>query len=140
MADVREGIDAEKGEGRLRFFEFDVAEEEFRLGRGILVVGDESRGDEAEFVAEVMEMELVLVVELDGIEENEERVRSRFCGGQEAIEAVVVEMDHTRLGSRLDVQELRDSVRIRLSGSLEENDRWRKDNSEEEEEVRESWN
>lgn len=69
---MREGIDAEEGEAGLGFLEFNVAEEELRLGGAVLVVGDESGGDEIELGAEVLEAELALVVELNRIEEDEE--------------------------------------------------------------------
>lgn len=91
-ANVGEGVDAELGEGELGFFEFDVAEEEFTVVR---VVGDEGGGDEGEFVAEVEEAELGLVVELDGVEEEDEGVGAwGVDGGEEAREGLVVEVDH----------------------------------------------
>lgn len=95
-ANVGEGVDAELGEGELGFFEFDVAEEEFTVDLVVIVVvGDEGGGDEGEFVAEVEEAELGLVVELDGVEEEDEGVGARGVdGGEEAREGLVVEVDH----------------------------------------------
>ena len=58
-ADVREGIDVEESEALLRLFELD---------------GDEGLGEEREFGVEGFELELRLVVELDGVEEDEEIV------------------------------------------------------------------
>ena len=57
--DVREGIDVEESEALLRLFELD---------------GDEGLGEEREFGVEGFELELRLVVELDGVEEDEEIV------------------------------------------------------------------
>lgn len=88
-ADVGEGVDAEEVEGRLGFAELDVAEEE--LGIGAVVVGDERGGDEGELVPEFPEVELGFVVELGGVEEDDERVRARsFRGCQEFGDGPVV--------------------------------------------------
>lgn len=76
---MRKGVDPEEVEGRLGFAELDVAEEE--LGVGVVVVGDERRGDEGEFLAEFAEVEFGLVVELGGVKEDEERVRARGLRG-----------------------------------------------------------
>ena len=73
------GIDTKELEGRLGFAELDVAEEEFRVG--VVVVGDERRGDEGEFFAEFAESEFGFVMKLGGVEEDEERVRARGFGG-----------------------------------------------------------
>lgn len=73
------GVDAEEVERRLRFAKLDVGEEE--LGVGVVVVGDEGRGDEGEFLAELAEVEFGFVVELGGVEEDEDRVRARDFGG-----------------------------------------------------------
>jgi len=56
----------------LGFLEFDVAEEELRSIGGILVVGDESGGDEVELGAEILEVKLVLVVEMSCVEEDDD--------------------------------------------------------------------
>ena len=83
-ADVGEGVDAELGEGELGLLELDVAEEEL-VGVGRVVVGQEGGGDDGEFVAELREAELRLVVELRRVEEEEDGVRARgFHGGEEA--------------------------------------------------------
>ena len=58
-ADVREGIDAEESEALLRLFELD---------------GDEGLGKEREFGVKGFELELRLVMELGGVEEDEEVV------------------------------------------------------------------
>lgn len=111
--DVRKGIDAEEGETGLRLLEFDVAEEDLGVGRRrrILIVGYEGVGDDGELVAEFLEVELLLVVELNGVEEDDERVGSRgLGGGEEARDGVVVKVDHARCGSGLEVEEFGDSV------------------------------
>ena len=109
-ADVGEGIDAEESEAMLRLFELDVAEEEVGVARArVRVVGDEGLGKEREFGVEGFELELRLVVELGGVEEDEEVVGSwGFCGGEVARDGVVVEVDNARFGSGLEGLELRD--------------------------------
>ena len=83
-ADVREGIDAEESEALLRLFELDVAEEEVWFARArVRVVGYEGLGEEREFEVEGFELDLRLVLELGGVEEDEEVVGSwGFCGGE----------------------------------------------------------
>ena len=117
-ADVREGIDAEESEALLRLFELDVAEEEVGVARArVRVVGEEGLGEEREFGVEGFELELRLVVELGGIEEDEEVVGSwGFRGGEVARDGVVVEVDNARFGSGLEGLELRDSVRVGGAG------------------------
>lgn len=77
-ANVRKGIDAEESETGLRFFEFNVAEEQFpmRWGRRVWVVGDVRGGDECEFVAKLFEAKLRLFVELNGVEEDDNPIGS----------------------------------------------------------------
>jgi len=97
---VREGVDAELREAELGLLELDVAEEEFGIRRR--VVGEERGCDDGEFVAEFGEAELRLVVELRGVEEEEDGVGPRgFDGGEEAGERLVVEVDYARFGSGL---------------------------------------
>ena len=76
-ADVREGIDAEESEALLRLFELNVAEEVIWVARArVRVVGDEGLGEKKEFGIEGFELELRLVVELGGVEEDKEVVGS----------------------------------------------------------------
>lgn len=106
--DVREGVDAELGEGELGLLELDVAEEELGVGR---VVGEEGGGDDGEFVAELGEAELRLVVELCGVKEKEDGVRARgFHGGEEAGEGLVVQPDYARFGSGLQGEQFAHSL------------------------------
>ena len=83
-ADVREGIDAEESEALLRLFELNVAEEVIWVARArVRVVGDEGLGEKKEFGIEGFELELRLVVELGGVEEDKEVVGSwGFFGGE----------------------------------------------------------
>ena len=54
-----------------------------------------------------------LVVEMGGVEEDEEVVGSwGFYGGEVARDGVVIEVDYARFGSGLKGLELRDSVRV----------------------------
>lgn len=89
---MREGIDGELGESSLRFAKLDVAEEEFGKRRGIFVVGDERFGEEGKFGFELLEVELGFVVELLGVEEDDERESAGvgFRGGNDAAEEVVI--------------------------------------------------
>ena len=74
---MREGIDAEESEALLKLFELNVAEEEIWVARArVRVVGGEGLGEEREFGVEGFELELQLIVELGGVEEDEEVVRS----------------------------------------------------------------
>lgn len=75
--DVGDGIDTEEEEGGLGVLEFDVGKEELGLGRKALIVGDEGRGEEAEFGAQRFEVEIGVGVEMSGIEEDEEGVGTR---------------------------------------------------------------
>nr|POE76923.1 hypothetical protein CFP56_26314 [Quercus suber] len=71
--DVKESIDAEESEALLRLFELDVVEEEVWVTRArvrVRVVGDEELGEDREFGVDGFELELQLVVELGGIEED----------------------------------------------------------------------
>ncbi|PON31996.1 hypothetical protein PanWU01x14_365200 [Parasponia andersonii] len=107
--DMREGVDAEEREASLSLFELNIAEEDLGMGwrRRVLIVGDERGGDNGELLVKILEVELVLVMELHGVEEDEERVGSGgFDGGEEARDGVVVEVDHPRFGSRLQVKKL----------------------------------
>ena len=79
---MREGIDAEESEALLRLFELNVAEEVIWVAR-VRVVGDEGLGEKKEFGIEGFELELRLVVELGGVEEDKEVVGSwGFFGGE----------------------------------------------------------
>ena len=74
---MREGIDAEESEALLKLFELNVAEEEIWVARArVRVVSDEGLGEEKEFEIEGFELELRLVVELGGVEEDKEVVGS----------------------------------------------------------------
>lgn len=53
-ANEREGIDAEKSEALLRFFELDASKEEIR----VRVIGDEGLGKEREFEVRAFGLEL----------------------------------------------------------------------------------
>ncbi|KAA8520022.1 hypothetical protein F0562_014304 [Nyssa sinensis] len=91
-ADVREGVDAELGEGGLGLLELELAEEEFGLRWGVLVIGDVGGGEDSELRPEFLEAELGLVVELGGVEEDEERERAGRLGrGDEATDEAVCE-------------------------------------------------
>ena len=81
---MREGIDAEENEALLRLFELNVAEEVIWVARArVRVVGDEGLGEKKEFGIEGFELELRLVVELGGVEEDKEVVGSwGFFGGE----------------------------------------------------------
>nr|POF15916.1 hypothetical protein CFP56_17156 [Quercus suber] len=76
-ADVREGIDTEESDAVLRLFKLDVAEEDVWVARArVRVVGDEGLGEKREFIMKGFKLELRLVVELGGVEEDEEVVGS----------------------------------------------------------------
>ena len=63
------------------------------------------------------ELELRLVVELGGVEEDEEVIGSwGFRGGEVARDGVVVEVDYAGFGSGLEGLELRESVRVGGAG------------------------
>ena len=81
---MREGIDAEESEALLRLFELNVAEEVIWVARArVRVVGDEGLGEKKEFGIKDFELELRLVVELGGVEEDKEVVGSwGFFGGE----------------------------------------------------------
>ena len=130
-----EGVDAELGEGELRLLEFDVAEEELRArGVGGVAVGDEGGGDDGELVVELAEAELGLVVELGGVEEEEDGVGARVGdGGEEAGEGLVVETDDSRFGSGLEGEELRHALLAGVGGGGGEGDGGEDDEKEEEE-------
>lgn len=137
-ADVRKGIDAKEGETGLGLFELDVAEEDLGVGGGrrVLIVGDERVGDDGELFAEVLEVELLLVVELDGVEEDGERVGSGCLdGGEEAREGQVVQADHTRFRTRLEVEELGDSVGVGIGIGEDIEDQRRGEDGDEEDEL-----
>lgn len=112
-----ESIDAEKAEALLGFSEFDVAEEELGPIGGVLVVGDEGGGDEVELAAEVLEAEFGLVVEVEGVEEDEEGVG--FGGGEEAGEGLVGEVDDAGGGLGLEAEKLGDEGGVGIGGGGE---------------------
>ncbi|KAE8736133.1 hypothetical protein F3Y22_tig00000143pilonHSYRG00001 [Hibiscus syriacus] len=72
--EVGKEIDAEEVERIFGFAELDVVEEV--LGAGRVVVGDDGRGDDGELLAEIAEAEVEFITELNGIEEDEQRVRA----------------------------------------------------------------
>lgn len=110
-SDVGERGDPELGETGLGLFELDVAEEELGGGGRVLVIGDEGGGEEAELGAKALEVKFGLVMELSGVEEDEDRVGPGGCGGgEEAAEGVIVEVDHARFGSRLEREKLSDPI------------------------------
>lgn len=84
----------------MRFFEFDVAEEEFCKRRVVGVVGDEGRSDDGEFFVKLGETEFGFVTELRGIEEDDEGVGSwGFDGGDVTGDGLVVKVDYSGSGS-----------------------------------------
>lgn len=112
---MREGIDTEEREGGLRFLEFDIAEEKLPMGQGgsIGIIDDEGGGQNAEFATEILEVEFRLVVKLNGIEKDEEGVRTgSLCRDQEPGDREVVEMDHSRFRSGLEGDELAYQIRV----------------------------
>ena len=71
---------------------------------GFELVGNEGLGEKREFGVKGSELELRLVMELDGVEEDEEVVGSwGFCGGEVARDGVVVEVDYADFGSGLEL-------------------------------------
>lgn len=95
-ANVREGIDAEERETRWGFSVFDCAEEQFAMmrRRAVLIVGDVGGSHDCEFAENLLEAELWLVVELNGVEEDEKPVGSwGFHGGKKSSDGLVVEVD-----------------------------------------------
>lgn len=86
---MRQRVDSELGKAVLRVLKLDVAEEQLgvRRRRWVFIVLDERRSDESELAAELLEMELMLVVELCGVEEDENPVGPwGFDGGQKSRE------------------------------------------------------
>jgi len=75
----------------LRVLEFNVEEEEFESIRGVFVVLNEGRCNNGELVFEFRELELVFVVELDGVEEDHEREWARTGKDQDAAKEIVCE-------------------------------------------------
>lgn len=110
-SDVGERIDTELGETGLGLFELDVTEKDFGGGGSVLVVGDKGGGDQRELGMKALEVELGFVMELNGVEEDEEKVGPGRCGRcEEATEGVIVEVDHARFGSGLEREKFSNPV------------------------------
>lgn len=77
----------------MRVLEFDVEEEEFGSIKGVFVVLNEGGCNNGELGFEGWELELVLVVEVGGVEEDDERKWARTGEGQDAAEEIVREAD-----------------------------------------------
>ncbi|PKI73803.1 hypothetical protein CRG98_005787 [Punica granatum] len=95
---------------------------EFRSGNGVvLVVGDEGGGEKGELLPQGGKVKLRLVVELLGIEEDEEGVGpGGLLRGEVAGDGAVVEVDDARLGSRLEGEELRSEIGVGVGGGATE--------------------
>ena len=110
-SDVGERVDPELGETGLGLFELDVAEEKLGGGGRVLVIGDEGGCEEAELVEKALKVEFGLVMELSGVEEDEDRVGpGSFGGREETAEGVIVKVDQAGFGSGLKRQKLGDPV------------------------------
>ncbi|GAB2298832.1 hypothetical protein Dimus_032909 [Dionaea muscipula] len=108
-----EGVDVEEGEGGLRVLELEVEEEEGgeEVRGGVPVVGNEGGGNEGEFGFERREVELGLVVEMCGVEEDEECEGAETGGGEgeDAAEEAVGEADYAGFRLRLKGEEIGDN-------------------------------
>ncbi|KAL8103936.1 hypothetical protein AgCh_028227 [Apium graveolens] len=107
---MRQRINTKLSKGGLRLTKLNHTKEEFGKRIGVILIILEKRfGDELEFRFERLELEFGLVVELGGVEKDEEREGARVVG-ENAAEERVGEMDSGGVGGGSERFEFRERV------------------------------